>query len=116
MNLVHIHLLMNHWPIIGSFIALGLFLVALIANSDDLKQASLALFGLLALFAIPTYMSGNVAYEVIKGTQGVSQMAVQAHEGMALLSLTFMLITGGVALIGLWRYSRMSRPTPSPAA
>jgi hypothetical protein len=116
MNLVHIHLLLNHWPIIGSFIALGLFLVALIANSDDLKQASLALFGFLALFAIPTYMSGNVAYEVIKGTAGISQMTVQAHEGIALLSLTFMLITGGVALIGLWQYSRMSHPTPRSAA
>ncbi len=116
MNLVHIHLLLNHWPIIGSFIALGLFLVALVANSDDLKQASLALFGLLALLAIPTYMSGNVAYEVLKGTAGIAQTSVQMHEGIALISLTFLLITGGVALIGLWRFSRMSGPVPRPVA
>src|SRR5262245_24669467 len=116
MNLAHIHLLLNHWPIIGSFVALGLFLVSLIANSDDLKQTSLVSFGLIALLAIPTYMSGNVANEVLKGSAGLSQALVETHQGAALLAFVFMEITGGVALFGLWQFSRMSRPTPVPIA
>jgi hypothetical protein len=116
MNLAHIHLLLNHWPVIGSFIGLALFLVALVANSDDLKQTSLAFFALLALLAIPTYMSGNVAHEVLKESAGLSEAAVGTHEGMALLALLFMGITGGVALAGLWQYSRMSRPVPGAVA
>src|SRR5204863_1285393 len=116
MNLAHIHLLLNHWPIIGSFVALGLFLVALVANSDDLKQASLAFFALLALLAIPTYMSGDVVHEVLKQSKSVSETLVQAHQGFAMLALAFMELTGGVALIGLWQYSRMSRSTPAPVA
>ena len=43
-------------------------------------------------------------------------MTVQAHEGIAFLSLTFMLLTGLVALIGLFQYSRMSRPAPGSVA
>jgi hypothetical protein len=39
-NLPHQHLLLNHSPIIGSFIGLGLFIVALISK-EDLKKASL---------------------------------------------------------------------------
>ena len=109
MNLAHIHLLLNHWPVIGSFIGLGLFLVALAANSDDLKQTSLAFFALMALVAIPTYMSGDVAHEVLKGSGGLSEASIRTHQGMALLALLFMEITGSVALIGLWRFSRMAR-------
>jgi len=66
MNLVHIHLLLNHWPIIGSFVGLGLFLVSVFANSDALKQTSLAFLALIALLSIPTYMSGKVAQEEVK--------------------------------------------------
>src|SRR2546426_3515236 len=116
MNLAHIHLLLNHWPIIGSFIGLALFVVSFVANSDDLKQTSLVCFAVLALLVIPTYMSGNLVDEVLRGTAGVSKALIQTHQGAALLSLIFMEITGAVALIGLWQYSRMSRPLPTPVA
>ncbi len=116
MYLEHIHLLLNHWPIIGSFIGLGLLLVSLLANSDDLKQASLALLSLMALLAIPTYMSGNVAQEVLRGSPGVSEASIQTHQGAALLAFVFMEITGAVALLGLWQFSRISNPAPGPLA
>ena len=116
MNLAHIHLLMNHWPVIGSFVGLGLFLVALVTKSDDLKQTALAFFGLMALVAIPTYMSGDVAHEVLKGSGGLSEPLIKTHQGVALLSLIFMEITGAAALVGLWQFSRMSRPAPGVAA
>ena len=116
MNLVHIHLLLNHWPIIGSFVGLGLFLVSVFANSDALKQTSLAFLALIALLAIPTYMSGNVAQEELKGTAGVSTAVIETHQGAALIALVFMLITGLLALIGLLRLGRMSRPPQAPVA
>jgi hypothetical protein len=116
MTLVHIHLLLNHWPIIGAFIALGLFVIALAANSDDLKQASLAFFVFLALLAIPTYMSGDVANEVLKANEPLPKELVATHQGAAMLAMVFMEITGFAALTGLWRFSRMSRPAPVPVA
>jgi len=115
-TLVHIHLLLNHWPVIGSFIALGLFVIALIANSDDLKQTSLAVFALIALIAIPTYMSGDVAHEVLKSDKTLPENLIQVHQGAAFLALIFMGITGTFALMGLWQFSRSSRPAPRPVA
>jgi len=32
-NLPHVHLLLNHWPIIGAFIGLALFLIALMTRN-----------------------------------------------------------------------------------
>src|SRR5262245_3277143 len=116
MTLVHIHLLLNHWPIIGAFIPLGLFVISLAANSDDLKQASLAFFVFLALLAIPTYMSGDVANEVLKTNEPLPKELVATHQGAAMLAMVFMEITGFAALIGLWQFSRMSRPAPVPVA
>jgi uncharacterized membrane protein len=116
MNLPHLHLLLNHWPIIGVLVGLFLFLAALLANSDDLKQASLAFFTLVALLAIPAYLSGDVANEVLKVSTPLPKELVTTHQGAAWLSLIFMEITGAVALIGLWRFGRMSRPTPGPVA
>ena len=66
MNLPHIHLLLNHWPIIGTFIGLGLYVIALATRNKDLRQASYVLFAALAILAIPGYMSGNAAAEVLR--------------------------------------------------
>jgi len=116
MNLAHAHLLLNHFPIIGTLIGLGLFIISLVANHDRLKQVSLALFSLLALLSIPTYLSGNAAQDAIKETPGLSMALIESHQGAALLAFVFMEITGAIALLGLWKFSRtvkdpwMSRP------
>ena len=109
MNLAHAHLLLNHLPILGTLITLGLFVVSLVANRDDLKQVSLALFSLIAIIAIPTYISGSGASEALKDSPDVSMAAIEAHQGAALLAFIFMEITGGIALIGLWRFSRADK-------
>jgi len=86
MNLAHVHLLLNHLPILGTLITFGLFLVSLVANQDDLKQVSLALFSLIALLAIPTYVSGSGAQGALKDSPDVSMTAIEIHQGAALLA------------------------------
>ncbi|MCU1338371.1 MAG: hypothetical protein JWO19_3952 [Bryobacterales bacterium] len=117
MNLAHVHLLLNHFPTIGTIIGLGLFLVGLAAKSDDLKRASLVVFLGIALLTIPTYMSGNAAQEMICKSPnktvctdpGVSRALIEKHEGSALLAFAFMEVTGAFAWLGLWQYRRIAR-------
>ena len=106
MHSAHYHLLLNHWPILGTFIGLVLFVVALYADKEDLKQASLAMFAFMALLAIPAFMSGSSAQEVLKAAPDVSKDIIENHQGVALLALIFMEITGIASLVGLWKYSR----------
>jgi uncharacterized membrane protein len=79
MDLTHIHLLLNHFPIIGLIIGAGLFLLSLVTKSDDLKRTSLVILVGIALIAIPTYMSGNGAQEGIKALPGISQSLMETH-------------------------------------
>jgi hypothetical protein len=109
-NLAHLHLLLNHWPIIGTFIAVGLLIVALLARSDDMEQVTFGLFALMALLAIPTYLTGRLVQDVIQQEQGVSLELIDTHAGAALLALTALQITGGFAWAALWQFRRKARP------
>ena len=108
-NLVHLHLLLNHWPIIGTFIAVGMYLVALLAKSYDLTKATLVLFALMALFSIPAYLTGNLAQIMIQGEPGVSQSIIETHQGAALVAFIALEITGGFAWVGVWQFRRDRR-------
>lgn len=109
MNLAHVHLLLNHFPVIGTIIGLGLFLAALIGNSNDLKKAGLVVFLGIALLTIPTYMSGNAAEQQIRSLPGVSQSLTVQHQNAALLAYVFMEVMGGLSWFALWEYRRNSR-------
>ena len=116
MNLPHIHLLLNHWPIIGAFIALGLFAIALATRNSDIRQVSLILFAFISLMAIPVYLSGNAAADALKKTPELSKSAVEAHEGAALLAFSFLELTGIFSLFGLWQFSRHAKEQSHTAA
>src|SRR4051812_33043694 len=112
MTLAHLHLLLNHFPVIGSIIALILLLAAIIGNSNDLKLASLILLLATALITIPTYMSGKAAESDIRQLPNVSQKLIVAHENAALLAYLFMEITGAISWFSLWQFRRNSRFGP----
>ena len=109
MNFAHLHLLLNHFPIIGTIVGLGLFLVSVFGKNNDLRRASLIIFAAVALLTIPTFLSGFGAQLMIKGKPGVADAFIQRHEGAAMLALWFMETTGALALIGLWQFHRTSR-------
>ncbi len=109
MNYAELHLLLNHFPIIGTIVGLGLFLVSFVGKNDDLRRGSYIVFVAIALISIPTFLSGFGAQLMIKGP-GVSDALLQRHQGAALLSLWFMEATGALALAGLWQSQRISHP------
>src|SRR5262249_41874771 len=57
----HVHMLLTHSPPVGWVRALTFYLIALVANNDVLKRASLAVFVILAIVGVPTYVTGAAA-------------------------------------------------------
>jgi len=109
MNLAHVHLLLNHFPTIGMLVGLGLYVVAILAKSDDLKRASLGVFFFIALLSIPTFASGTAARLALAKTPEVSMAMIDTHETAAFEALGVMELTGALAWLGLWQYRRLSR-------
>jgi hypothetical protein len=105
-NFDHLHLLLNHVPIVSFFVGVGLFVASCTGSNEDLRRSSLIIFAVAALLTIPTFVSGVGADRSIAGEAGVSDALVRRHEGAAMLGLWFVEATGAAALMVLWRSRR----------
>jgi uncharacterized membrane protein len=110
MNLAHVHLLLNHVPTIGFGFGIGLLVASIVQDSADLRRASYVVFFVVALVAIPTYLSGNAADFVLRTERELRQDVVTAHQNAAMLALIPMEIVGLVSWLALWRSRRWHQP------
>jgi hypothetical protein len=106
MSLAHLHLLLNHFPIVGTVIGVGLFALSFVGKNDDLKRTALMVFAAVALLALPAFFSGVGAQAVVRKDPGVSTALIDRHEGAAMLALLFLEITGALAVASLWQSQR----------
>jgi uncharacterized membrane protein len=108
MNLAHIHLILNHVPIIGLVFATLLLLYGLARKSTEVARASFIMYVLIAIATIAVYFSGHGAHEIIENLPDVSKPMIEIHQDAALVSLIAILIVGIAALVAL--LSVRSRP------
>jgi hypothetical protein len=101
MNPAHLHIILNHIPVIGIPIGAALLLSGVLRRSEEVKHASLLIFVVVALIAIPTFLSGKAAEDVVEHLPGVSERVIETHEEAATVGLVVISILGLLSLIGL---------------
>src|ERR1700756_4388116 len=94
----HIHLLLNHVPILGALFAFLLLAVAQAQGNEEWKRLSFMLFVFNALIAIPVYFSGSYADHVVNHLPGVVDDLIDPHEQAAEIAAILMGILGVVSL------------------
>jgi uncharacterized membrane protein len=99
MNPAHIHMVINHIPIIGIGFVILLFIIALFRKSSELTDISLIFVILIAISTIFVHQSGESAEEFVEGKPGFSDELVQAHDVAADLAFVFVEAVGVIALI-----------------
>ena len=94
LNAAHIHLLLNHVPILG--FAFGLLFLAWgrWRDSDETIRAVQALFLLVGLTTIVVFLSGENAEDVVEGLAGVSHDAIEVHEETGELAMIVSIVAG----------------------
>ena len=65
MDAAHIHLLLNHIPILGTIFGLLLLCYGIWKHSDEIKKASLGTFVIVALITIAVYLTGDGAAQIV---------------------------------------------------
>ncbi|MDG2087712.1 MAG: hypothetical protein P8J68_03130 [Arenicellaceae bacterium] len=110
-NVPHWHILLNHFPSIGFVIVIGLYLTSLYLKSEDLNRASLILFVVLGLLAIPTYLTGLATNWVVLNTTEISADLITVHQDAALITFIGLSTTSFLSWLALWQYRRFSQPT-----
>ncbi len=102
MNQIHIHLLITHLPIIGSFMG-GLVLAhGLWTRSDQTKIAAYNVFILSSIGAVIAYLTGEGAEEGVENLPGVIESTIKTHEEFALYAYIALIALGLASLVGLF--------------
>jgi hypothetical protein len=111
MNYPHLHLMLNHIPVLGSILALLLLTWAMVTRRRDFIRLSLFVTLLAGLSVYPAFFSGDEAHEQLEDVQGFDHDLIHEHEEAADWALWILLGTGAVAGLGLWA-SRGDRGVP----
>ncbi len=102
MNTAHFHLLLNHFPVLGTLMGSGLLLWGILKKQHNIRSAAAVLLTLMAIIAIPVYLTGEPAEETVEKLPGVSEAMVNLHEDAATIAIWLMGITGIVSLIAFF--------------
>ena len=100
MDEAHLHLLLNHFPIIGTLFGVLFLAYGLLAKNKSLLHAGLFVLFLMALLAIPTQLTGEGAEEAVERL-GVDHDVIHEHEEAAELAIWFMVGLGLLSLATL---------------
>ena len=110
MNIVHLHLLLNHFPLIGAIISALLLAVALLRRSSELAKISLAFLALIGGMAVVVFLTGEPAEEALEKLPGFSERLVDLHEDAALVATVVTGTIGALALGAMILYRRRAVP------
>ena len=102
MTSAHVHLLLNHIPILGSMFGLLLLCYGMLRRSDEIKKTSLGVFIITALLTIPVYLTGDGAAQIVSNLPGVSTAIIQQHDQAATITMVAIQILGALSLLSLW--------------
>lgn len=106
MNATHLHLMLNHVPVLGIVFGLGLLAFALWRKNDAIQQVALGVFVIAAIAVVPVYLTGEPAEDAVKTLPGVSDPVIEQHEEAAVIGLVGTLALGIVAQAGLVVFRR----------
>ena len=106
MNYSHMHIVLNHFPTIGTFFGLALLLYALWKKDQHLQVISFVVFMVMAILTIPTFITGAAANEAILDRPDFNSAMVDLHRSAAVQASVFLFLTGTLAWFGLWQHRR----------
>ena len=98
MSVVHLHLLLNHVPVIGLGFVLLVLLVATWRRSNDMAKLALFLLAGLAAVTAVVFLTGEPAEEAIEHVAGISESLIHEHEEAAEAALGATVAAGTLAL------------------
>ncbi|HEX6750548.1 MAG TPA: hypothetical protein VF092_24880 [Longimicrobium sp.] len=112
MNAAHLHLLLNHLPVVGTIGCILLLALAAVRRSPELAKVSLGMVVLVALAGAAAYLTGEPAEESVEHAAGVSEALIERHEEAALVALLLLSAVGALSLVELLAFRRRAVPRP----
>lgn len=100
MNNAHLHLVVNHLPIIFPIVGVIILLISIFTKSDVSKRNAYIVFILGAVASVAAMATGEGAEDAIENIQGVSENLMHRHEEAAEIFAGMSYFLGAVSLLG----------------
>jgi uncharacterized membrane protein len=101
MNDAHWHLVVNHFPIIGSIFGLGILIAGLVLKNKTSINTAYIIFIVAAMFALASMATGEGAEEMVEDMPNIGHEIVHEHEEMAEKLALALYVLGAVSILGL---------------
>jgi hypothetical protein len=111
MTAAHLHLALNHVPVVGIWFGILALVLALPRASGELKRFALIIFAVVGLASVPAYFSGQEAEEIVETLPGVEHDRIEEHEESGRLAAIAAGVLGLLAVGLLWTF-RSPRSLP----
>jgi uncharacterized membrane protein len=102
MNDAHLHMVVNHFPIIGTIFGFGILIFGLILKNKTLQNTSYVLFIVAAIFGALSMGTGEGAEELVEDMPNIGKQIIHEHEELAEKLAVLLYVLGGLSLIGLY--------------
>ncbi|MDI6034307.1 hypothetical protein QLS91_14600 [Flavobacterium sp. LB2P84] len=101
MNDAHLHMVVNHFPIIGTIFGIGILIAGIFVNNSSIKNTAYILFIIAAIFGALSMGTGEGAEEMVEDFPNIGKAIIHEHEELAEKFALVLYVTGVFALISL---------------
>lgn len=102
MNDAHLHMVVNHFPIIGGIFGLGILISSLVFKNKTIQNVAYVLFIVSAIFGAISMSTGEGAEEIVENLPNVTHQIIHEHEEIAEKLAIVLYVLGAVSLIGFY--------------
>ncbi|PZX93477.1 hypothetical protein DOS84_11510 [Flavobacterium aquariorum] len=102
MNDAHLHMVVNHFPIIGTIFGFGILIVGLVLKNKTLINTSYVLFIVAAIFGAFSMGTGEGAEELVEDMPNIGKQIIHEHEELAEKLAVLLYVLAGLSLAGLY--------------
>lgn len=102
MNDAHLHMVVNHFPIIGTILAIGILIAGLIVKNNSVKNTSYFLFIIAAIFGALSMGTGEGAEELVENMPTIGKEIIHEHEEIAEKLALLLYILGVLSMVALY--------------
>jgi uncharacterized membrane protein len=98
----HLHLVVNHFPIIGIIFGFGILLSSLFLKNKSVQNTAYSIFIVAAIFAFASMYTGEGAEHMVEDMPNIGDKIIHQHEEYAEKLAIIAYLLGFVSIIGIY--------------
>ena len=109
MNPAYLHILTNHFPIVGIIIGTLLLITGMVFKNDGIRLSGLGTIVFASVMAIVADLTGDPAKDALRNLPGISESLINRHEDIASVSMFLMIPAGLLAALTIYSIIKKER-------